>query len=269
MKMDHKTFVVIQWNVSLKSNPVLVFDLLKYTLQHNNGIVCLQEVREECYDYLINQNYFTDSAYSLNIRKPGKNEGINRKMGVTVLTKGSRIESSQTLERSLFPERTLYVNLRYAEEEINVVTFHSLTGIGYKKAKSANFAAIADFLEEHDEHIDFVCCDMNEPYKDSLEETKLEFFDNGDKGRNASLILGINKVHTKNDGYITYLKEKNIAVNKQPLAVSHIANGEKRRYDYILHSKKWKPVNLEYKYKEGIKHSSDHALVIGLFKKDH
>ena len=142
------------------------------------------------------------------------------------------------------------------------MNFHSLTGSGYKKAKPSNFASIVDFLYQEN-RLDFFSCDANEPKVDSLFESELEFWDNHDKGRYASLLFGQNKVHGLRDSLREFLIKRGQTVTSNPLVISHETRNNQRRYDFIYNSIRWTPLNIEYPYQESLNASSDHSMVIG------
>jgi len=262
--MSEMDIRVIQWNISSRCNSKSVSEYINEILK-DYTIVNLQEVTRNVYSEICSMLRPFGSAFSLDLREPGNHEGKNRSLGVATLSFGIDINHFELLNRSVFPERTLFSKLRLNDRQLCVLNFHSLTGVDYKKAKSSNFASIADFMEQHDNVLDFACFDANEPKMDSMDEQKLQFFDNRDKGRCASLILGENKVHSLNDSFVRFLKMKHERIQTNPLAVSYITGKEKRRYDYILCSKKWQPIHVEYPYTNSINASSDHSIVIGDF----
>ena len=183
-------------------------------------------------------------------------------MGVGTYLIDGTIESSGLLDRTIFPERTLYVESIFNSQTIKTLNFHSLTGSGYKKAKPSNFASIADFLYQQN-CLDFFSCDANEPKVDSLFDSELEFWNNHDKGHNASLLFGQNRVHELGDSLREFLVKRGQTVTSNPLVISHETRNNKRRYDFIYNSVRWTPLNIEYPYKESLNASSDHSMVIG------
>jgi len=225
-----------------------------------NCIVCLQEVLESSKEKIVNYLQPTDYRFSLDLRPPGKFDGKNRKLGLLTMTFGNKIADCHLIQRSIFPERTLVARVDIRNSMVNILNFHSLTGVGYKRAKSSNFASIAEYLNINE--LDFFCCDANEPKTDDFEISYLEFWDNGDKGRYPSLIFGENKVHNLKDSF-RYIKEPS-----DKLPISYKTGKTYRRYDMIFNSGNWKVESLEYKYNESIEASSDHALVIGKFNKN-
>jgi len=254
---------IIQWNISFKANADKIVEFLLNSVS-GHTIITLQEVLESVHQEISSKLNADDVACSLSHRSPGKFEGKNRKMGVATYAFGGSIESSSLISRSIFPERTLQTAIKFEDTSINLLTFHSITGCDYKKAKSSNFASIADFLHEHD--LDFFTCDANEPKVDSINDNDIVFFDNKDKGKNAGLILGATKVHVLNDAYKTYSTNSGNELDSNPLATSHVVSKKyHRRYDHVYHNNKWKVDSVVYPYGESIDASSDHSAVIGDF----
>lgn len=247
---------LIQWNISYNCKIDKIIEYLKSHIK-DKTIICLQEVlvsfKEELIEGLQPDNY----SYSLDYRKPGLYDGKNRKMGVLTLVFGGQIKESNVLERTIFPDRTLYSKLELNNKKVSILNFHSLTGVGYKNAKGSNFASIAEFLQKTDD-LDFFCCDANEPKTDSFNLDELEFWDPKGRGKYASLIFGNNKVHKLVDPVVS----ENIF---KELPVSYYTAGTPRRYDYIFKASKWKTESFNFYYEDSKKASSDHAIVIGLF----
>ncbi len=157
--------VLLQWNISYSCKTDKVVKLLKERIE-GDSIVCLQEVLQSNKEKLVEELKPTGFKFSLDSRKPGKFDGKNRKLGLLTMSFGGIIRNSQLLERSLFPERTLFTSAKFEKKEINVLNFHSLTGVGYKRGKSSQFASIAEYLNQYD--IDFFCCHANEAKTDSI-----------------------------------------------------------------------------------------------------
>ncbi len=255
---------ILQWNISFQCNPKKIAEYIARTV-HGTTIVTLQEVSVTAYHEIVSALNPSDKAYSLDLRKPGKYEGRNRAMGVATLTFGGTISHRKLVSRSIFPERTLFSKIQHKGRQIAILNFHSLTGVDYKKAKSSNFASIADFISEHSDNLDFFTCDANEPKVDSLDDGKIVFWNRGDKGYNASLIFGSQKIHPLNDAYKLYLLKNGIKRRTDPLATSHINRGTPRRYDFIYCANTWDIQHIAYPYKESVNASSDHSMVIGDF----
>ena len=101
------------------------------------------------------------------------------------------------------------------------------------------------------------------------DDNKMEFFDNKDKGRKASLIFGPDKVQALHDVYKSYLINNNLTTQDNPLAISHvISNKNNRRYDHIYCNDNWVTIKVCYPYNNSIKATSDHSSVIGDLHKD-
>ena len=247
---------LIQWNISYNCKIDKIIEYLKSHIK-DKTIICLQEVlvsfKEELIESLKPDNY----SYSLDYRKPGLYDGKNRKMGVLTLVFGGQIKESNVLERTIFPDRTLYSKLEINNKKVSILNFHSLTGVSYKNAKGSNFASIAEFLQKTDD-LDFFCCDANEPKTDSFNLDELEFWQPKGRGKYASLIFGNNSVHELTDP----VKTENIF---KELPVSYYSAGIARRYDYIYKAFKWKTEGINFYYEDSKNASSDHSIVVGVF----
>jgi len=274
---------IIDWNISYQGFIGPKFAYLSTVVGEVAGrmpcVISLQEVKDNDLTYLKELDLFNSLTYSLNFRKPGMFEGKNRSLGNVIACCGSGIEISRSalLNRAPFPERTLLAEIKEGHREFEVVCFWSLTGVGYKRGKSAQFAALADYLHEKSGAPIILCLDANEPKIDHYNLEHTEFFDQkGDKGQAASYVLGSNPSHELKDAYRSWLVQnpkllqeiKKIQENNEdllslPLAVSHIAGGKThKRYDYIFHSNHWKVNQIEYRYHEAIEAGSDHAMVV-------
>lgn len=248
---------IIQWNISYSCKIDKIANFILANIE-GHTIVCLQEVLAMHKDRLIERLAPTDYAYSLDYRKPGLFDAKNRRMGVLTMLFGGVIEEVKVLERTVFPDRTLYTKMRIGDEAVSLLNFHSITGVGYKKAKGANFVSIAEFLHQTVD-LDFFCCDANEPQVDSFDACEMKFWKMNSK--EASLIFGKEKVHHLTD-----------PVQTDPLLFdvlpfSYITGKNRRRYDFIYRSGRWTTKRFDFYYDESIEASSDHAMVVGRFNK--
>ncbi len=257
---------VIQWNISVRSDQEKIASYLKeLILDDVPTVVCLQEVLQSTYRFLTDWLRPHCSTLSLDFRPPGRNEGKNRRMGIAMLAFSASITESGLLTRTVFPERSLWASLDADGHEVEVLSFHSLTGVGYKKAKASNFASIADSLQEW-HSLDFLCFDANEPRQDSLVLEEVEFWaTNGDDGRNAALIMGADRVHSLEDTFRKY-SAGDISDELPTLPVTHHTRDTSRRYDYIFSSPRWNVTAITHPYEDSINASSDHSAVVADFE---
>jgi hypothetical protein len=169
------------------------------------------------------------------------------------------------VDRSVFPERTLVTEVEMNGYRIRTFNFHSITGVGYNKAKSSNFATIADYLES--DAPDFMCCDANEPEFDSLSPNEVKYWNNRDNGKCAAMVFSDHATHSLRDSYKAVLSKSGtgVADEKSPLAISHVVRGRARRYDHIYHSPRWCVDDMTYDYESAITATSDHAIVVADF----
>jgi len=256
---------IIHWNISYNGDIDNKIIFLKKHID-SNTIICLQEVQKSIYEKLQTELKPDFNTFSLEQRPPGKYEGKNRRLGVCIMTYSYKLLEFKLANRSIFPERTNYIYVSNGNSTFGIFSFHSITGCDYKKAKSSNFASIADFIESNE--IDFFTCDANEPDYDFLDEKKLIFNNNRDKGKNASLLFGSNRVHKMNDSLRDYYKQNNFGSNNSPIEVSYKTKTKDKRYDFIYYNSiKWKIQDLKYDYDNAIIAGSDHAMIIGDYKK--
>ena len=248
---------LVQWNISYNCKIDKIADFILSTVK-GPTVVCLQEVLAMHKDRLIERLAPTDYAYSLDHRKPGLYDAKNRRMGVMTMLFGGVIEEASVLNRTVFPDRTLYTKTRIGEESVGLLNFHSITGVGYRHAKGANFASIAEFLHETVD-LDFFCCDANEPQVDSFDACEMKFWNPNSKA--TSLLFGENKVHHLTDPVQTD------PLFFDTLPFSHITGKNKRRYDFIYRSGRWTTKRFDYYYSESVEATSDHAMVVGVFDK--
>ncbi|KZE36314.1 hypothetical protein AV656_14285 [Bhargavaea cecembensis] len=273
---------VITWNLSVMGPIESKWSYLQSVMAETDDptIIALQEVKERDRDYLMDQKGFNEFSYSLEFRQPGLFDGANRKMGCLI---GGRGEVDAThpgvLTRAPFPDRTVFSDLLMDGMMLKCLCFHSLTGVGYKKAKTAQFIGVAEYLHQYRGQ-PFICCfDANEPEIDHVEMQKMKYFNQaGDQGKGAEMILGPKPVHRMKDAYriwldmhpklLADLKQKQADLDSSqlrylPLAVSHLVSRKyPKRYDYIFVSDHFKVIHAEYRLEEAIRAGGDHAMVI-------
>ncbi len=255
---------IISWNVSFMCRPESIAAYLRENIS-GYTVVNLQEVLAPAHTQLSSILKPDGVAFSLDARKPGKHEGANRSMGVATYVFGGRLLDHELVTRALFPERTLCSTIQFEGRDISVMNFHSLSGVDYKKAKASQYNALADFISRR--YLDFFSCDANEPEIDALDDHEVKYFDHGDAGKSASLLLGKTRVHSLGDAYKRYLNDTGKTENlSSPLATSHVISGQSpRRYDHIYASDKWTVDSVAYPYDDSLRASSDHSAVIGAF----
>lgn len=255
----------INWNIKCTSNTEKIISLINGMATSKECIIALQEVMPNAYD-LIESQFGNDYhiEYSLDYRKPSEFDTNNRRLGVMILiTKDLSIREAGVIERNVFPDRTLYATTEYRGKELKIVALHSLTGVSYKMAKSAQFRTFAEYVRECKPSI--VSFDANEPKIDHYDMAQMEFFDQGqgESGKGARLFFEelanqqLRDVLTDNYDVSQY-------VAGEPLTVSHIIGSTKakRRYDFVFAMQDLKVTSVSYHYDEAIEATSDHAMVV-------
>ncbi len=218
-------------------------------------IILLQEVKPATLASL--RTFFpgADFAFSLAHRPPGKYDGPERSLGTAVLTMGKyRIKNSFSPGRALFPDRVIMADVTGEGEDFRVCSFHSVTGAGYRKAKSVQFFAMAEILEEFSP--DILGMDINEPETDRRDPADMKFFDNGDGGRGAATFLSAAGKQGLEDSYV-------LVSPKTPPFSFLIRGGKRKRYDFLyLKKDKFTPVRVNYDWRGATNAGSDHAAII-------
>lgn len=229
-------------------------DLIAAALSESPAICGLQEVTpgySQCLEGL---------RYSLERRPPGKFDGGNRMLGVGLLVSPAvEVLRWGVIERAPFPDRTLTAEIRVSDQPINVIVFHSLTGVDYRRAKTAQFRSIAEHLDGLDGDV-VLMGDANEPEVDPPDPNQISFWKRNGDG--AELLFGPTPMHDLKDAWRAYLGTRVSELPAEgPLAVSHRTRGTDRRYDHVYIPKSWTVTHMEYAYETATRAGSDHALV--------
>lgn len=249
---------IVDWNISYMGNHIGKLDFLFSHLQ-NDYCVMLQEVKPDVYEYI--KSKYSENCqllYSLNYRQPSKFDSNARKLGVLIiLSNDIEILEAGVIERSLFPDRTIYATVKNSDKVFKILNLHSITGCSYYKAKSVQFDSFAEFIDNYSP--DIIGIDANEPKIDSYDMSKMVFFDNG---KGAQTFFNTIKQIGLVDAYVS---ANHICsdVDNQPITISHhIKHRGNVRYDFILAKDKLKIDYCKYIYDESIAAGSDHALII-------
>jgi hypothetical protein len=81
------------------SQPKAIADFIRERIGQEHVVVCLDEVKRSSYDKLVGLLNPASSCFSLDLRRPGKNEGKERGTGVAVLGFGLPIVLGPELSR--------------------------------------------------------------------------------------------------------------------------------------------------------------------------
>ena len=241
---------------------------LKSLLENNMPtVVILLEIKPDVFVKIKESFPGFNVAYSLDIRRPGTHEGGNRQLGVMVLASSHfQIEKKEVLDRNIFPERSLSCKLDYNGDPITVLGIHSITGCGYKRAKTAQFLSLADYVAS--EKYDVIFIDANEPDIEGLEQKDNVYFSQiNDNGIGARTFFDTLEKHNYFDCYRDICHIKNY-VRGKPLTISHIIQNSKkeRRYDFLFRKDNWKTVSAKYDYDNAVAAGSDHASILAILE---
>lgn len=258
---------ILNWNISYSCNIEKICNEIENNILNSSFIITLQEVIPSSYEYI--RERFCRVAkffYSLNNRKPGKFDTKSRKLGVLlILSKDIDIIEADVCHRCLLPERTLFATIKYNNQELKIISLHSITGCDHKKAKSIQFYSFAEFIDSYKP--DILTFDANEPAKDHYEIKNMQFFDNKDKGLGAKTFFNIINEMELVDSFIHKYDNCEFHEN-QPLTISHFVGVKKepKRYDFMFLNKQIDVLFAKYEMEKSLAASSDHSYIIAELK---
>lgn len=254
--------IYINWNIKCYCNIEKIITFLKERADACECIIALEEVmpdRAEMIRDSMSEQYYI--SYSLDYRKPDEEfDTDNRRLGVMILvSKDYKVLESGVFERSLFPDRTLWVSIEKDNKVIKIVALHSITGVAFKIGKAVQFRSFAECIRDYKP--DIISMDANEPRIDHYDIDEMEFFDQGDDGKSARLFFKQIKKQGLYDAYISQY-DKRKYVYGEPIITSHKVQGKtNRRYDFVFISEQFAVQQANYWYDEALRASSDHAMI--------
>jgi len=249
---------IIDWNISYAGDTERKIKYLQTHIEDDTCVI-LQEVKPHAYEYIkttLSDKY--ELFYSLEYRKPSKFDSDARRLGVLIMvSKDFEILEAGVIERSPFPDRTVYVTLKKNDKTIKILALHSLTGCGYYRSKSVQYDSFAEFIDEY--RPDIIGIDANEPQVDHYDMTQMQFFDNGPGAKHFfDEMVDINLT----DAYVRFNGIEGYEEGK-PLTKSHnIRRKGAVRYDFLFVKNTCRVESLTYNYDEAFAAGSDHAIIV-------
>lgn len=255
---------IINWNISWSNKIDSKVTYLRNLIAEDSFIVILQEVKQHAYEFLKDSlNDIANIEYSLNYRVPGKYDTDSRKLGIAILvSKDFIVTNAQVIDRALLPDRTMLVDIENQDYQFRVLGLHSITGCHHLKAKEIQYFAFAEAIDEYKP--DIVGIDANEPQYDHYEISKMQFFDNYNKGKGCQTFFETVQMNGMADSFV---KDYNIDEYEEGeyLTTSHIIKrGKKKvRYDFLfINENKFNDYHCKYDYTNAVEAGSDHAAII-------
>ena len=254
----------VSWNIHNRQFITPMIDVLRSI---RADIIALQEVSISAYDELVDSSLFSWSAFSLDIRPPGKNEGRGRQLGCAVLGQTPfRLIGSSLLESTPLPERTLIVEVESPAGPLKVCSFHAPPGVSWHEKKPQSFLALAHWLTQHQSEV-IVGMDANAPKRDHPDHQQNEWW-----WEEEECLLGDQPLHSLKDALRVWLAAHPLEAEQirqanpyGPLAVSYDRGRGTSipcRYDFIYSTTDFAVSQVRYLYDEALKVGSDHALVV-------
>ena len=260
----------LTWNLNGASGDRAkrLIDLLADESGDGPALAALQEVKPGTFHALDASRVFDWLVYSLAIRAPGPFDRGNRKLGCVVAGRGDvELIQGDVLWRLPLPERSATARVRWKDTELHAISYHSLTGSGFKAGKGVAYRALLETLTARERPM-LLGLDANTPKVDHPDEARSEFW----WPAHEPLVLGPASVrgHDLSDAFRLWLSANPDALGRissehpdGPLAVTHLRGkkGIPCRYDQVWVSPEWAVEPVRHLTEASFAAGSDHALV--------
>lgn len=267
---DEPSLRFLTWNVNGASGERArrLTELLAAEIADGPALAALQEVKPATFAALEASTVFDWVVYSLDIRAPGDFDRGNRKLGCVVAGRGDvELKGGDVLWRLPLPERSAIARVQWEGTELDAISYHSLTGSGFKAGKGVAYRALLETLNGCQRPM-LLGLDANTPKVDHPDEARSEFW----WPAHEPLVLGPDDVreHNLSDAFRTWLSAHSdelaaIVAERPdgPLAVTHLrgAKGIPCRYDQVWVSPEWTVESVRHLTEASFAAGSDHALV--------
>ena len=242
--------------------------LLADEVSEGPAVAALQEVKPATFAALEAADVFEWTVSSLDIRRPGKFDRGNRDLGCVIAGRGPvRLVEGDVLWRLPLPERSAIATVEWNGIVLDAISYHSLTGSGFKAGKGVAYRALLETLNVRARPM-LLGLDANTPKVDQPDEARSEFW----WPAHEPLVLGppSEREHDLADAYRLWLAEKpdefDAIVAERPdgpLAITHLRGGKDIpcRYDQIWVSPEWRVESVQHLTGESFEAGSDHAMV--------
>ena len=267
---ERQSIRFLTWNLNGASGERAgrLVDLLAAELADGPALAALQEVKPATFKALKTSGTFDWFVNSLEIRPPGPFDRGNRKLGCVMAGRGGvQLLDGDVLWRLPLPERSAIARVRWSGTEFDAISYHSLTGSGFKAGKGVAYRALLETLAAR-ERPTLLGLDANTPKVDHPDEVSSEFW----WPAHEPLVLGppAARRHDLSDAYRLWLEDNPATVAaieagrpEGPLAVTH-RRGAKNipcRYDQVWVSPEWLVESVRHLTEASFAAGSDHALV--------
>ena len=260
----------LTWNLNGASGDRAnrLVDLLAEEAGDGPALAALQEVKPATFRVLEASTVFDWLVYSLAIRAPGPFDRGNRKLGCVIAGRGEvQLLGGDVLWRLPLPERSAIARVRWNGTEVDAISYHSLTGSGFKAGKGVAYRSLLETLAARERPM-LLGLDANTPKVDHPDESCSEFWWPAHEPR----VLGPPgaRRHDLSDAFRLWLSANPDALARisskrpdGPLAVTHRrgATNIPCRYDQVWLSPEWTVDSVRHLTEASFEAGSDHALV--------
>ena len=260
----------LTWNLNGASGDRAnrLVDLLAAELADGPALAALQEVKPATFRALEASGLFDWLVNSLELRPTGEFDRGSRKLGCVVAGRGEvELIEGDVLWRLPLPERSAIARVGFSGLGVDAISYHSLTGSGFKAGKGVAYRALLETLGTRERPM-LLGLDANTPKVDHIDEARSEFW----WPAHEPLVLGTasKRRHDLSDAFRLWLSEhpdELAAIEHErpdgPLAVTH-RRGAKNipcRYDQVWVSPEWLVESVRHLTEASFAAGSDHALV--------
>ncbi|MBK5096611.1 MAG: endonuclease/exonuclease/phosphatase family protein [Gemmatimonadetes bacterium] len=260
----------LTWNMNGASGDRAkrLVELLSSEVAAGPALAALQEVKPATFRVLQASGVFDWTVFSLDIRRPGPFDRGSRKLGCVLAGRGlATLVEGGVLDRLPLPERSAVARVEWQGIEFDAISYHSLTGSGFKAGKGVAYRALLETLHGRERPM-LLGLDANTPKVDHPDEARSEFW----WPAHEPLVLGprSERQHDLEDAYRLWLVNcpaERAAIEADrpdgPLAVTH-RRGKANvpcRYDQIWVSPEWEVQSVRHLTEESFELGSDHAIV--------
>ena len=240
--------------------------LLADEVSEGPAVAALQEVKPATFAALEAADVFEWTVSSLDIRRPGKFDRGNRDLGCVIAGRGPvRLLEGDVLWRLPLPERSVIATVEWNGVDLDAISYHSLTGSGFKAGKGVAFRALLETLDSRECPM-LLGLDANTPKIDNPDETRSVYW----RTPHEELVFSSGREHDLADAYRLWLAENpdefdSIVAERPdgPLAITHLRGGKDIpcRYDQIWVSPEWRVESVQHLTGDSFEAGSDHAMV--------
>jgi hypothetical protein len=266
---------VVSWNIDRPASARLDVRIADLIDDLRPDIALLQEVSAANVRRLVEAfgRDRVDAGCILRPMEVGETTSRDRGCAIIYLRRVTPLGKPSCLSGHCAPERSLIRRIRFAQDEVDVASFHQVAGSDRKWGrlrKRQVFDAISSWAVAHPKRALFGI-DANSPETDHPDVGRNRYFPVRERFDQHEYLLHdpARAPHHHEDSFRRYLRESapdlldEITSRRPngPLAISHVNRGIERRFDFVYAAPDLKPVRVVYR--EDLRRgANEHAPVV-------